>query len=213
LRELLHRKDGTPADAETVESILIWLLRKQVENAQGEQKTSPLEDVAKRVVATKYGGKEAFERSILSLASRIWGLYGPFRTHRKFDYSLEMPGRIVETSGELLADDRTRWSFNATEAYPLGYHMRSRSLEPNVAAMKQLLGGQPLNSRQSLLSYVDIVGGNDALLTALKQCVNSQNMSPLKKCRAKVEADNNPPRPGNRIVQIQRLWKLLKMSD
>jgi len=95
----------------------------------------------------------------------------------------------------------------------LGYHMRSRSLEPNIAAMKKLLGGQPLASRESLLSYVRIVAGNDGLLTALNQCVQLQNMSPLKKYRAKVEADKTPPPRETNIVQIQRLWKLLKLPD
>jgi hypothetical protein len=213
LRELLRRKDGKPLDTETLDSILIWLRFKQVENAQGGNKESPLEDVAKKVVAAKYGGEEAFSLKLKVLASRIWGLYGPYTTPRQFDYSLQMPGTIVETSGEILADDRTQWSFTALEAYPLGYHMRSRSLEPNIAAMKKLLGGQPLASRESLLSYARIVAGNDGLLTALKQCVQLQNMSPLKKYRAKVEADNTPPPRETNIIEIQRLWKLLKLPE
>jgi hypothetical protein len=213
LPELIRRKDGKPLDTETLDSILIWLFGKHVENEQGEQKTSPLDDVAKRVIAEKYGGKDAFALKLKVLASRIWGLYGPYTTPRQFDYSLQMPGTIVETSGEILADDRTQWSFTALEAYPLGYHMRSRSLEPNIAAMKKLLGGQPLASRESLLSYVRIVAGNDGLLTALNQCVQLQNMSPLKKYRAKVEADKTPPPRETNIVQIQRLWKLLKLPD
>jgi len=213
LPELIRRKDGKPLDTETLDSILIWLFGKHVENAQGEQKTSPLVDVAKRVVAEKHGGKDAFSRKLTALGSRIWGLYGPFTTPRQFDYSIQMPGTIVETSGEILADDRTQWSFTASEAYPLGYHMRSRSLEPNVAKMKKMLGGQPLSSRESLLSFASIVGGDDDLLTVLKQCVKIQNMSPLKKYRAKAEADKTPPPRDTTIVEIQRLWKLLKLSD
>jgi hypothetical protein len=213
LRELLRRKDGKPLDTATVESILIWLSLKNVKNAKGENKTSPLDDTATRVVAAKYGGKDAFSLKLTSLASRIWGLYGPFTTHRQVDYSLEMPGSIVATNGELYAENRTRWSFSASEAYPSGYRMTGRSLEPNVAAMKQLLGGQPLSSRESLLSFASIVGGNDALLTTLKQCVKLQNMLPLRVFRVEVEleADNKPS--AAEVVQLNRLWKLLKLPD
>jgi len=220
LRKLLRRKDGTPVTDETIESILIWLTLKKVKNEQGKSKTSPLEDVSKEVVNRKHGGQEAFATKLGSLISRIWGVHGPYATSlQKFNYSLVMPGRIVETNGRLESDNRVRWLFGGGEAYPFGYHMTCRSLEPNVAAMKKLLGRQPLRSREFLLIYADIVAGDKPLLAVLKRCVKQNDMAPLKTYRAKLEKEKkkNPEvvemNVKEPLTAIRRLWKLLGMKQ
>ena len=78
---------------------------------------------------------------------------------RPYEFSLTLPGTIVETNGTLESDSRVRWSFNLEEAFAFGYTMRCRSIEPNLAAQRAALGADRVTTRAAMLRYVALVDG------------------------------------------------------
>src|SRR4051794_13425117 len=93
-----------------------------------------------------------------------------FLHDRQLDYTLSVPGKVVETNGQLLADDQVRWRFAAIEAYPLGYEMSCRSLEGQTRVQKDLLQEERLGTRATMLAYVALVGNNPKMLEVLREC-------------------------------------------
>jgi hypothetical protein len=180
LREVagrVHQKaDGKPVDRATVER---WL-----EELRGGDATKPpsrFEAAARKVIAQKYGGEEAFEKQTASLLRRILGVYNEvlFPTNRDFHCTLTVPGEVIETNGQALAGNRVRWQFEAADAWPLGYEMTCRSLEAQPSIQRDLLRGEPLATREAQLEFRALVTGKDGLVAALHACRAQKNMAPL----------------------------------
>jgi hypothetical protein len=175
-------------------------------------KTPPplLKPALEKVIATKYGGKEAFEQRAGLLLARVFGLHitdGLFH-NQQFAYTLTVPGEVVETNARLLATNRVRWEFNAWEAYPLGFDMVCRSVEVRPEAQKELLRGQPLKSREAVLQFVDLATSLPGLGDALGECQHQHRLAPLYQYRLKVA--RNPKTP---VKPVNDLLKLLGLPE
>lgn len=167
-RTIRRKSDGKPVDRETARLWVKELNRKNEPAAADappagaeppERPPTRFEVAGKKVIEAKYGGEDALKKRAAPLAVRLGGWYWPdVFSVRTFEYTLTMPGAVVWTNGEALADDRVRWNFDARMAWPLGYDMACRSLEPQTKLQENLLKGKPLADRQAMADFVALFG-------------------------------------------------------
>jgi hypothetical protein len=180
LTEKLRRQDGSPAEEATLVEFSKWLGIQPL--AEGEGRPERLDQIVRQIVAERFQSEEALGVALKPLVVRILGVYGSdLGPTRNFEYRQEMPGLLVETSGELISDRITRWRFADDDAYPSGYTMACRSLEPSVELEQKLLGKQVLKDRQSMLRYVDLVRENAPLLAVMQICADEGSLKSLKR--------------------------------
>jgi hypothetical protein len=155
------------------------------------------------VIDRKKGGEE-FEKRLTGLVVRIVGLHcSQLFQQSDFDYSLTVPGQIVNTNGQILSGNKVGWQFDQREAYPLGYVMECRSLLPDPDVQQSLLHSQPLTTRNKMLELVAIVDGHEPLRETLQECHKQRNMGAMYEYQQKTA----PAKDETKIVT--RLLKLL----
>lgn len=199
LRNLVRRRDQQPLDERPVVEILEWLMP-----ATTDSGTPPprLQTVATEYISRKYGSEEAYGKLLGDYATRIIGLH--LLGTNQFRYALRMPGLIVATSGLLESDSRVTWEFSAAEAYPLGYVMSCRSIEPLPDVQERVLGRHVLSDRATLLRYVALLGADEALAQVVRHAAQQGSREPLDRYRQDVLRENPNGNP-----KLDELWQLL----
>jgi hypothetical protein len=205
LRDNLRKRGGGQVPRQVIDDLLEWLNLKDHPKS-ANPRLARLDGLAREVISEQFGSQQKFEELIAPLGARMFGLYrseilGP---PRRFYYTLQTPGVIVETNGVLLADNRTAWKFEAVEAYPFGYPMKCRALVAQVELQRQLLGGQPLAGRASMSELVTLLRGDYALRETLRTCVRQESMEPLTRLRDQLAKD------GGDTTSFDECLKLLK---
>jgi hypothetical protein len=137
----------------------------------------------RRAVASRFGTEEAATARAEELATRLFGVYrlGFLGPRRPFHYEMTVPGTIVETTGERVAENRVIWRFDAADAFPLGYEMRVRSLAPNEAAQRALLGERRLDGSEKLTRYVSLLRDDPNLAATMAEVIDVGSFQPLDK--------------------------------
>jgi hypothetical protein len=190
LRDNLVRRDGREIPQQVIDDLLEWLNIKDRYHS-GNPQLARLDGLARKVILDQYGSDEAFQQVFIPLASRIFGLYrvevlGP---PRKFHYAMEMPGEIVHTNGLITGDRSVQWTFEAVQAYPFGYTMECRALAPQSAVQQELLGREPLTSREAMLAYAGAIRRDIILREALRTCVKRRTFDPLFTMRERIATE------------------------
>jgi hypothetical protein len=111
----------------------------------------------------------------------------------------------VESNGQILAANRVRWQFEGREAYPFGFTMECRSLDPDPEAQK-LLTGTPLADREAMLRFAALVDGHEGLLGTLRECRRRKTLKPLTDYRKALYAD---PKASGELAPLFGVYKLL----
>ncbi len=203
LRQRLKRRDGAPVPQTVVDDLLEWV--NLIDPPQTKNpRLARLDGLAQTIVEEQFGSQQNFAEVISPLGARMLGLYrveilGP---PRRFHYEMKMPGVIVETSGVLLGNDRVQWAFEAVQAYPFGYAMHSRSLAPNSAAQRELLGGEPLSARADMLAYLAAVNSDFIVAEAVRNCAKRKSMAPLYEARERTVTESGNTRPFDTIIRV-----------
>ena len=159
-----------------------------------------------RVVESEFGGQEALEKKGEILFERMLGITFA-GSDRPYDFSLTLPGTIVETNGTLEGDSRVRWKFTLEKAFAFGYTMRCRSIEPNLTAQRTALGADLVTTRAATLRYVALVDGQDEVLRIVSWAVREKSSAPLVAYRAAVAPRQDP----NLTTTMERLALLLAL--
>ncbi|MBI3837708.1 MAG: hypothetical protein HY288_07215 [Planctomycetia bacterium] len=205
LRDNLRRRDGEKVPDEVIDELLEWIGGPTDTDGRGQR----YEQAAEKVVSETFGGNEALAEALVPLVARILGHYWPglFENCRQFHYTLETPGPIVETNGALLSDHRVRWTFEATDAFPLGYAMECRSLTIQSELEKELLGRSVFENRETVLQFVNLVRSSDALRETLRDCAAAHGMAPLYKARDKSAPASTADQSFNALIKVLKLPK------
>jgi hypothetical protein len=200
--ELVCRHVRRRADGERVEreSATAWVKLLFGSDDEPRKWRDRFKTAEAKVIAKRFGDRPSFDRRTEALLVRVGGLYAAdwVFENQHFHYTLTMPGTIVETNGEIMAENRACWRFTAHAAYPSGYEMTCRSLAPQVEV--QLLGGRPLNSAEGMTRFVEIVNADRRLPEVLEACRKQKKMQPLVDYR---NAQGNP-----RLDELLRLLGL-----
>lgn len=208
----LRDAEGSPLPAEqrdaAISRYLVTKVREKVRTAAGE----PIDEAAarrllqrlgfagedllsweaspewKRAIESQFASSEAFDAKCSELTTRLLGVYA-FGPPRPFRYEMTVPGAIVETSGERVGANRVRWRFRASDAFPLGYAMSCRSLAPNEAAQRALLGDRRLDEVESMADYAALIRGDAELAAAVKRCIEAGSLAPLDEYAGSLEGE------------------------
>ncbi len=187
IRQVIKRRDGKPLDDRLPEEILHWLLNEAEEQDDPENR---FKQTVQSVIQTKHGSKEAFQKQVYSCVVRMVGLFHPLQTKQHFDDRLTMPGFVIETNGELLSENRVRWRFDAAQAFPFGYAMRCRSLEPNEVNQRIVFGNVLLKTHDQCEKFARLLKAKPEWRETLQKCVAEKSKRPLLDLRREV-LDNN----------------------
>lgn len=183
VKQLVKRRDDKPLDDQMAAEIF----RRMLSPAEGESK-GRFEQRSEEVIKSKHRSEEAFKEQLQTRFVRIVGLHhGVLQTPQLFDYRQTMPGFVVETNGVVLAENRVRWRFPATQAFPLGYTMQCRSLQPNEANQKAVFNDAPIKTRSDCERLVRLLRAKPEWRDVLKQCVANKSREPLLELRRKFQ--------------------------
>jgi hypothetical protein len=189
VRKLIKRCDGEPLDAELVATLTRWATFDK--EAEG-QPMIRFEQRTRQWIEATYGSEEFFQEQLLGSFVRIAGLHQqPLKTPQEFDYRLTMPGLVVETSGELVSENRVRFRFRASEAFPFGYAMRGRSLQPNAANQRAVFHEVVLKNREDCERLVRLLKVSPEWRETLATCVTEKSQQPLFDLRKSVHKRND----------------------
>lgn len=207
LPELIRRRDGEPLDKAKTLEILIWLNLADPPEDRDAEKESPLDVLSNRVQEERYGGDQAFDERTGKLARRICGAFGAFKIPEHFHSSMTMPGLIVETSGELVASNKTAWEFESGEAFPWGYEMSCRSLDVDEKRLKAVLKSNPLETLAARRDFVRELSADAELADAIRLSARDGTLKPLDAHAASEELDASDR------SRLQRIRKLLRLDS
>ncbi len=172
LQMLVKDKQGQPLKEELIQQTLTGMSDESSRISQG----------FKRAITTKFGTEEKFGEQVNRLGTRILGLYiwPILRAEQTFDYRLEVPGIIIETNGTLAGERTLRWKFQSSEAFPLGYVMRAKVAVLDAPAVAKHFPKAKFDSREVIVEYLDIVGGDAELRTALNELTQKNDATAWK---------------------------------
>ena len=209
-RTLIVRRDGRPLDATVVDLVTAAIMNvgdKALVSFDKEGGTRFQAGLEKEAAA-RYGGMDALDRRAAILYQRMFGIT-PFDGERRFDVSLTLPGTIVDANGTLETESRVRWSFRLQEAFAFGNAMRCRSLAPDLAAQRAVLGSARLTSREGMLRYASMVEGDDELLKVVRQAIAEKRAAPIEAYHSKLAADQ---KQADRAAKVAKLMALLGVT-
>ena len=188
-RTLIGRRDGATLEPGLVDLIVRAVMHIGTGGDEGlisfdeQGGGARFADGMNRVVASDFGGQEALEKKAEILFERMLGVtFG--NSDRPYEFSLTLPGTVVETNGTLEGDSRVRWKFDLEEAFAFGYTMRCRSIEPNLEAQRAALGGDRVTTRAAMLRYVALVENEGEVRGIIERAVRAKSSSPLAAYRA-----------------------------
>jgi hypothetical protein len=163
-----------------------------------------------RAVVARFGSEDAAKAKAAELIVRLFGVYqaGMFSPKRPFRYEMEVPGSVVETTGERVADDRVVWKFDAAAAFPLGYDMTVRSLAPNQPAQKAIFGTVRLKSVEQLTEYASLVKSDTGLADVMRRCVEAGTLKPFETHASEVTSAGADPAVAARYAKLRKLLAL-----
>ena len=208
---LIKRRDGGPVPAALVEAIVdaIWNIgagEHGLVSFDGKGDGARFAAGLERVAKAEFGGTEALDKKGEILFERMGGVTSA-KGSRSYEFSLALPGTIVETNGTLDGDSRVRWKFDLEEAFAFGYTMRCRSIEPNLDAQRAVFGGDRVTTRAAMLRYVVLVSGQNEVLGVLDRAVRARSAAPIMAFRAAVAPGQDP----NLTTAVEKLAALLRL--
>lgn len=226
LQQTLVSLDGEPLTSERIQQLTIELpailqrsLNESADAPEGidSETWKSWQASQRRVFEQKYGDLEKAHQHYRNLSARVLGVFLILdHSVAEFDYTLEMPGTIVETSGRLQSEGKVRWTFSASEAFPFGYVMTSRSLMPTGDVQSELLGATPLDQRETLLEFATLVDQQPELLEQLEECRRQGNMTPWRTFQQELStrAEQHPQTSADRrrLAAVRRLTELLQLE-
>ena len=209
-RHVIRRRDRKPVNPALVRA---WLAELNDDDLPAGATPVGFLAAFEKVVAQKYGGKAAFDKRTAPLLVAVMGVHwskgqGVFQC--EYAYDLSVPGVIVETNGQRRGENGTRWEFLDKDAWPGGFVMSCRSLEPQAALQKKLLGGKAVASREAMEAFVALMKssagatGTGGLLPVLRKCRDGGSMMPLDDYRAALVRDS-------RRAELERVDRLREL--
>jgi hypothetical protein len=117
---------------------------------------------------------QALAKRVRQSAIEMLGLYWAAKFMRfngqiPFDFSLTLPGTLIETTGIGTENGRTRWKFTGADVYPDGYTMKARSLVIDRESQVKALGRVVIDTSAQALEFIDLIGSDSRLQEAVRQ--------------------------------------------
>jgi hypothetical protein len=154
--------DGTAVTAAEADELIQGLFDKRLyQNAIREQ--------GERIDQSLGKSKPLAKRAML----RMLGLYAPFSGlpfggAPFFEFSIQLPGELLETNGTGTLGGRTRWKFSGEQLFPDGYEMKARSITIDRDGQTKVLGRVVIDDSEKALEFMSLTGSDGPLLEAVR---------------------------------------------
>jgi hypothetical protein len=86
----------------------------------------------------------------------------------EYDFTIVLPGEIIESNGTGLRAGRTRWKFNGAETFPDGYDMKARSIWIDRDGQQKILGRVVIDDEAKAMEFMELAGSEGPLMEALR---------------------------------------------
>ncbi len=205
IQQLIKRRDGRPLEDKLVVEIFRWIVSESTPDDESQNRFTRR---GLEIIQSKYQSLDTFKDQIGVRLARIAGVHHLFSGHQKFDYRQTMPGFVVETTGVLSSENQVRWHFDAAQAFPFGYPMRCRSLQPNEASQRAVFNDVLLKTQNDCERLVLLLKAKPEWRETLKTCATEKSRQPLFDLRKKVRKRND----FKERLQFDDLESLLKLA-
>ena len=197
----IKRHDGETVSPDVVTDLL------DAFGGEGSKKKSALrrklQQEWKLAIRSRPGGQDAVDKRLRNLLTRIHGVHGQILTisSQRFQYTMTVPGFLIETNGRVLGVDRVQWTFHEIDAWPSGYAMRCRSLLDQTEMIPELSAWQKAHGRELLPRLAELVSDHPKLIDTLKNCRSAGTLSPLKDL-FNITADNDLAEVTGKVLRL-----------
>ena len=216
----MRQPDGAPPGedpARTIAEIVEWMLD-PTKILQGAWPSDISSDTRARAWAAlgdamvaEAGSVEGFVEQERLLGDAAWGAWARLvvtNSTDRFKVGLRLPGTIIATNGTASGWSGAAWDIQATCAYPSGYTMWARSLEPRTDVQLALLNAQPFVTREQVMEFADLVRADPMLTQALSRSAQAGSLQPLYDFRAAAGGGDRT----DRQRRLARLWQMLGLQ-
>ena len=212
--------DGAPAGEDVVEAIsgvVDWVLDPtEILVGNWPQKFSTDTDALlwsalQTAMTETAGGVEQFVEQERLMADGAWGAWTRLLVGNAVDrflVGLRLPGAVTAANGVRNGESGVTWDFESTCAYPSGYTMWARSLEPRVEVQVRLLNTQPLVTREQMTALADLVRPDPMLAQALARSAQAGSLQPLREFRTAAGTGDRT----DRQRRLTRVWHMLGLQ-
>jgi hypothetical protein len=174
-----------------IEEIVKVVIQKYVRRADGKSITA---DDANKILDLignfdwkshneKFGFEEGKLEAAFNSAFGIYPLINLSNGTESFDYSLELPGTMLESNGRLRKPNQTFWKFSVDDTFPVGYEMTARSVAYNLDAQKKVCGRVVVGDGRAVEEFINLVGRDGPLLEAVRNACVQGKLDPIESLR------------------------------
>jgi hypothetical protein len=188
VRSTVTDADGKPLDEPQARAFLA-----SIGLTEPEKLTWNSTPAIDKAIVTRFGDEDAFKLEMAKLVTRLAGVYrfGSFLPRRPMYFELTLPGQIVETTGERVGEHTIVYSFDAPDAFPFGYAMTARSLDPNDAVQKKIFGSVRVSSLDQLSQYATLMHADAALRDVMRRCATAKSLKPFDEYEREIRNSGN----------------------
>jgi hypothetical protein len=114
--------------------------------------------------------KKRFKRALV----RMMGVYASLSLlfsggGPEYDFTIVLPGEIIESNGTRLRAGRTRCRFDGAETFPDGYDMKARSIWIDREGQQKVLGRVVIDDEAKAMEFMELAGSEGPVLEALRK--------------------------------------------
>jgi hypothetical protein len=176
--QYLRHRDGTAVTAAEAGALVEGIAKNHRYEAEAQAETNRL--------AKRLNGDKQFEKRINRALVGMLGLYELFLFFApKYDFTVRLPGELVETNGTRIKAGQTRWKFSVGDLFPGGFEMRARSLFIDRDAQKKLLGRVVIDDETQAMEFMELTGADGSLVEAVRKVHSTGDRNVLTAFKAR----------------------------
>jgi hypothetical protein len=185
--QFFRHRDGSAVTAAEAEALIQSIFNNNRYEKAFEEYLKPIE--------ARFGTDKEHNRRVKRAFLCVTGLYFPLRFPLftgapEFEFSLRLPGELIETNGLITRDHGTRWKFRGEEAFPSGYAMRARSIAIDRDGQKKHLGKVVVDDERKALEFIEIVGRDGPLVAGVRDFARTGNRSAIRSIKGRTSDES-----------------------
>jgi hypothetical protein len=195
--QYFRRHDGTAVTATEADALIQAIQR-------GHRYEKEIQEQSKRI-GDRLKGDKKLEMRVNRAVLQMAGLYVPLQFMfaggpPEYEFSIFLPGELMETNGTRLKAGRTRWKFTGSQMFPDGYEMKARSIQIDRDGQKKTLGHVVIDDETKAIDFMEAVGRNGPLLEAVRNLRQTADRNALSQVKTRTIEES---------MRASKLWKML----
>jgi hypothetical protein len=179
--QYFRHRDGAALTAAEADAFIQGISNNHRYEKEIQEQTKRIKD---RFAADKQLEKRV-KRAFLDMAGLYYPLRFPlFNGPPEYEFAIQLPGELVETSGTGTKAGRTRWKFTGVGLFPGGYEMKARSILIDRDAQKKVLGRVAIDDETKAVEFIETVGREGPLLEAVREVRQTGDRSALSQLKS-----------------------------